>query len=438
MSTGRRVRMAIYNYVTKDAKLCALSEAYFGKTPTLLEIEKQIGIIRQNALKRFSDINRSEEVLKLNRLFEKQFGMDCFSLHIDKNDVINAYTVPIGMRFDIALNDNIAKKVEATKEGGYRFKPNNGLCIICNVYYGLIKQESITDAEILAIILHELGHNFADAFNKQIEVMNRNTASLIYYSIIYNAVIGTLLSFVIGGIIIIPTAISRIRDNSNSVIIEKEKKTRKRYIVSFFDGVQSHFQDMGDFVSEVTNRLFGKWKLKLYKRVYELTKQDKYVKKDPNRFNEVIADKFAGVYGYGPEQASALMKMEKIPTKAEKFVEWLPGGDLTNQKFNEIVKDFYRFDCHPHIIQRINEEIKLLNYELDKSDLDPKLVRAMREQVKELERLKNESMKVCKEAEHNEKVRAEFYRFVNTKDPDAVSKKIEDEINKAFDEYVKK
>ena len=60
------------------------------------------------------------------------------------------------------------------------------------------------------------------------------------------------------------------------------------------------------------------------------------------------------------------------------------------------------------------------------------------EQVKELERLKNESMKVCKEAEHNEKVRAEFYRFVNTKDPDAVSKKIEDEINKAFDEYVKK
>ena len=64
--------MAIYNYVTEDAKLCALSEAYFGKTPTLLEIEKQIGIIRQNALKRFSDINRSEEVLKLNRLFEKQ------------------------------------------------------------------------------------------------------------------------------------------------------------------------------------------------------------------------------------------------------------------------------------------------------------------------------------------------------------------------------
>lgn len=430
--------MAIYNYVTDDAKLCALSEAYFGKTPTLLEIEKQIGIIRKNALKKYSDINRSEEVLKLNRLFEKQFGMECFSLHIAKNDVINAYTTPVAMRFDVAFNELLSKKVTGDPKNGYRFKPDNNLCIICTVYLGLIKLEQFTDGEILAVILHELGHNFADAFNKTIEVYNKNVAAMMFYNIIYTTIFQIIISAGTGILIALPMAMSKILNNTNDVIVEKEKKTNKRRIVSFLDGVQANFQDMGAFMSGVTNRLFGKWKLKLYKKYYTIIGMEKAMKKNPNRFNEVIADKFAGIYGYGPEQASVLLKMKKTPTKSERFVGHLPGGKLTNEKYNDIVKDFYRFDCHPHIIQRINEEIKLLNYELDKSDLDPKLVKAMRAEVKELERLKNESMKVCKEAEHDEKVRAEFYRFVNTKDPDAVSKKIEDEINKAFDEYVKK
>lgn len=431
--------MAIYDYITEEAKFYAVLEAYFGKTPTLLEIEQQIGVIRQNAIKKYSEINRSEEVLKLNRLFEKQFGMDVFSLHIDKSGQVNAYTIPVALRFDIAFNQYISKKVEATKEGGFRFKPNNGLSIICTVNYGLISNPNFTDGEILAVILHELGHNFADAFNKCIETMNKNIANYLYYQIIYQAIIGTCLTLVVGGIFVIPAAIEKIRGNKSSVLKKREQRTRKRRFVSFLGGVQASLRDMGDFVNSVQARFSSKHRerLKRYKDYLAKRGYEKDVKDSGHRYNEVIADKFAGIYGYGPEQGSALMKMEKLPSKAEKFVEGLPGGSAANQDFNDIVKDFYRFDCHPHIIQRINEEIKLLKYELEKSDLDPRLVKAMKSQVKELEQMKNESMKVYEEMSHNDKARAEFFRFVNTKDPDAVSDKVEEEINKAFDSFFK-
>ena len=131
--------MSIYAQNIIDYKYQLVNEAYFGKNETFLEMEKQIGIIREKALSKFTDINRSPEVLKLNRLFEKQFGMDVFALHVEKSEIINAYTIPVALNFDIALNTNLSKMVVADKQNGYRFKEGNDLCIICNVYLGLLK-----------------------------------------------------------------------------------------------------------------------------------------------------------------------------------------------------------------------------------------------------------------------------------------------------------
>ena len=79
-----------------------IDEAYIGKTDILLQVEEQFGIIK-NTLKKGQDFNSKPEVQKLNRLIEKQFGMDIFCLYIEDKNEMDAATDTIGTKFDLAL-----------------------------------------------------------------------------------------------------------------------------------------------------------------------------------------------------------------------------------------------------------------------------------------------------------------------------------------------
>ena len=123
----------LYNY--RDNYI--VNEAYVGKTKTLMEIEEQIGKIREN-LGFFKSINSSKEVLALNRLLEKQFGPDIAAVKIYNSNSPNAYTMVIGKRFDIAENVKMSDMVMADKQNGYKFVPNNNFVLLVNIAYGLI------------------------------------------------------------------------------------------------------------------------------------------------------------------------------------------------------------------------------------------------------------------------------------------------------------
>ena len=124
------------NSVFVDEHVKYITEVYFGKLPFLLEVEKAIHDLRTpENLNKFKDLDASEPVQKINRLMEQGFGMECFSLQIKHNDTINAYTIPVAIRYDVALDMNINELVYATQNEGYRFKPDNNLCIICYMYY---------------------------------------------------------------------------------------------------------------------------------------------------------------------------------------------------------------------------------------------------------------------------------------------------------------
>ena len=84
--------MSLYgNSIIDYRNTQVVNEAYVGKTPTLEEIEKKIGELRENI--KFSDnLNRSDKITEINRLFEKQFGMDIFALKVLQTKYIDAYT----------------------------------------------------------------------------------------------------------------------------------------------------------------------------------------------------------------------------------------------------------------------------------------------------------------------------------------------------------
>lgn len=428
--------MAVYGkYLSRDIRY-VINEAYVGKTETLLEMEDAINKIRANC-KKFTDINKSKEVQALNRLFEKQFGMEIFALQVDQSNTMNAYTIPINTRFDVGMKTNISRYVVGDKKTGYRFKEGNGLGIMACIYWGLLMNPEFTDAEILAVLLHELGHNFADAIYDKIKFANQDWAKG-YYA--FSIMIAIVQAITIVGIPAAIATVKNIKDNTNKEVVKKAKKKTKNPLRGISNGIKSSLGNISAFVNEVMARLGGGLGLKLAKIGVDKEKNKEYLKsKNTGRQNEVIADKFAGVYGYGPDQVSALLKMHEYKSAAEKFVDKIPLiGKLRNASFADALKDIHDFDVHPHVIQRANEEIKLLKAELEKTDLDPKLAKVIREQIKQMEDMIKKATTVVEESQKSEKVRAAYYAYINGEDPDAVNEEIEDEIHDALDKALEK
>lgn len=422
----------LYNY--RDNYI--VNEAYVGKTKTLMEIEEQIGKIREN-LGFFKSINSSKEVLTLNRLLEKQFGPDIAAVKIYNSNSPNAYTMVIGKRFDIAENVKMSDMVMADKQNGYKFVPNNNFVLLVNIAYGLIADPQYTDAEIVAVILHEIGHNFADCIYDRIDIANKSMMNRLKQIILESRL--ALIFSIIG----IPMAIKYqgyLRTFNNQRQNDKEKKAQSKkpsFIKGIINGMVGKCKDLRSFTNAVVARLFGKSDLMAAKRAMEIKGAKQAARKSLDRQNEVIADKFAGVYGYGPDQASALIKLEGTPSSAEKFVNKLGGfGRKANEAYNDLIRDICDYDCHPQVIQRINEEIKLLENEIKKEDIDPKVKNAIQDQLNQLRRIIAENIKSNDKFSKDKNAQMIYNAYINNECPDAVDQEIEDAIENALNDVL--
>lgn len=417
--------MGIYSPLLEYVNIVGLSEAYIGKTDTLLEMEEAIGKVRERALKKFTDINKSPEVLAFNRLMEKQFGMDCYALYIDQSDTVNAYTRVVGARFDIALKDNISDWVEGDRQGGYRWKEGNQLCVMACIYLGLLKNPSFTNEEIIAILLHELGHNFADAIYDDIKIANQKYMEEAKLYLIISSIISFGLA--------LPMAIAAYIKNTNKYERKKGKKNHKNIFRGISQGLHSIGDNFYNFWSSVKMRIKGGSAYERYKMWLDAQGYKKAARESLGRQNEVIADKFAGVYGYGPAQVSALFKMDKIESKAEKFVKKIPiiGAD-NNDSFNAAIVDLNDYDVHPHNIQRANEEIALLKKEVERTDVDPKLKKIMNAQITQIQNILKEETKIIQDGSKSAKAKEAYYAYITGKCPMAVDEEIEDKIEDAL------
>lgn len=428
-----------------------INEAYIGKSDTLIEMENQIGAIRAKIREKgfYTDMTNLPETIRLNRLFEKQFGMDVCAIKIINSEQINAYTQMVALNFDVGLKYNdLSIFVTADKDSGFRFVPDNNFAVIINIFSGLLMNETLTDGELLAILLHELGHNFADFIYNDIEIYNRDVIRiyhdqliglLIYYSIL--AVCTLFLNPTVDSALVEVLQALFGKQFNNKKKNASERKTQKKKpskLKGILNGLSAKINDWINYKMEVLNRLGGGKYIRNYKRqLGDKAKEEN--KKSPSRQNEVIADKFAGVCGYGPEIASALMKMGKIKSRAQEYISHLDKAKQdANSDYEDACRDFHEFDCHPQLVQRINSEISLLERELAKESLDPKLKKAMQDQLKELKAILKESTKVYNELSKDEKAQQLYNDYINNNCPKAVSDELEEKIEEAFDNVIKK
>lgn len=375
------------------SKSIVTNEAYFGKSKDLLAIEEQLHVVRKkfiNSNKYFGDYNGDLDVLKLNRLFEKAFNIGCFSMNFNRSSMINACTLPVGLKWDTgqALNPGKMKSLTIVDKNGMKFKKENHLCIICNINTGLIFNLEYTDAEILAIILHELGHNFAEALDPKVAM---NSLVLSYVQILLDIINCIQGQFTLN-------SLSPQLFNFAGKI---EKQLREylymncKPIVSIYNTGQGVMGFVKDGVINLAT-VFGM--INPFANIMQtvIQKTVNLALKPTGYRNEKIADRFATMHGYGTELTSALSKMEDSGAGiwVKETLNDIPVvGCLLNFAPSMVAIMIGAFDEHPMWSERLEDQIRALEYELKSSSLDPKMKQEIQSQIKQIKDLKSKIIK---------------------------------------------
>lgn len=263
----------------------AVNETYFGKSKELEIIEKSF----DKAIQSKDKIDASSLGIVAKQL-QKKFGFDNVSIGIDKTPGLNAYTY-----IDIAD----IKKMKIKTSEGYKALPGN-TCSILVVFSPAMLSGVLSGKELTAITLHEIGHQFASKrilnssslrymasyirglseLDKIIRIASQETNSIADMFMMIRRVISKLTE----------DAVFAIKYVINTLILLKDiLKTTT---------LKDTYNLIGD--STKSNRIMN------YIKNFDKVKKPIKV----HDLEEEMADSFATIYGYGPELASALTKIE--------------------------------------------------------------------------------------------------------------------------------
>lgn len=368
-----------------------LTEVYIGKTKELLLAETQLDIFRKKYMSKYvfnTRVNSDKDLLKFDRMMEDIFGFGCFTLHIHNQPSVNAFTMPIDFRCDYRNpTDNII-----ADKNGFKFKKEYSYAAILGIYSGLIFNPAFTTPEVMALLLHEIGHNFNSALNKS----NGTFTNII-------VTIETFISIMSGS----PLALINTIKNSNQMRMAldtagknmREQNAIPVIVYDVFKQLQSVLNTTALTINDIL-RVGSLGTLTIITALYNCVRSAlMYIINPANIITKIIglnikykseltADNFPTIYGYGPELASALNKFEGAEGDSSSIImrsfNKIPVLS-TIMHCNEIPVFFLAqmFDEHPHSTARIKDQLDLLNLELSKQDMDPKMVDRIKKDIKE-------------------------------------------------------
>lgn len=430
--------MLLQNYVP-------VTEAYFGKTKNLMEVEKLIGKIIRELTVDFKDvgkriinapkINKSKENKQIEALLCKEFGFKEMILHWDGSPTLNAWTVTHGI---IKLADGSEPTLPIKSgEGKYYDSKHKYICVV-NIYAGFIDAKTPAE-EIVACILHEIGHNFACT-----PVVN--VVSMLEWAFLpinlYRAYTSLDDIFSAG---------HAVQDGKHNPDVAKDLEKCKeigknafiqailawfrfgrywdlvqhgifRVFQSLFpDVVKAELQEMDEWIVNNKNKVLAEWK----RYMDEIEKLKEYYKKNPSFLNfgvlldggieiatlifwhdftvvqhflslqegysnEVFADSFASAYGYGAATVALQRRIEYYVLNNRALAKTNEYNVYNQYIFvmSQIMTTF--LDEHPASQTRMKNQIDKLKRDLADDDVDPRIRKELMKDLERAEKIYNE------------------------------------------------
>lgn len=446
-------------------RLTTIEEAYIGKTKEILEIENYFDLFKRSYDPK-KDYRFNKDYKNLCKSFEKAFGFEGFYLMVVPDvNTLNAGTIPYSLRADYIINPNKLKNyVEISPNGYFKLKEENGFICFAVIYAGLLMEDTFTAKEITAIFLHEIGHNFSDIISGKIKFANANTLMLPFYISLFtiiSAITNPIDKYgnynkyenskeIIKRFLEGTYRIINVNDNNIKDIFDRNKKEKKNDKMA-----QKNYEEYNkpgsiyDVIKDLITILFNAYifSLKVLKKYayksYEIfTIGAKAIFGHIRKTDEIIADKFTYLYGYGQELASALTKLSSMNEKHEsdvtKIIKKVPIiGNLFNLgRIGVSMLDTLIFDEHPFTIQRVNSILNSLEIEASKTT-NPKIKKSLEENIKEINKIKEEYLKINPTGSPTEKEKEIFNNIINKISPYGyISKNKDSKIDYKFDKTI--
>lgn len=401
-------------------------EVYIGKNKDILAMERQLGKYRAKYMSGMKgDAYYDEDIRKFESMVEDYFGFDCFQLLVKDIKIGNAFTYPLGMRFDIKN----PKKMIISNSKGFKFKKEAKYAGIVMVYSGLMFNREFTDEEIMAVILHEIGHNFQSALNEQVGILNGYHKALLIPVLFLQVLMDPL-----NGITDIVSTILGLTNTARKINIKLT-----RYLIDInpiFKFAATVCNQTSDIITNLLlegNSLKDILTLGIFNVAYAVYGSMVTVLnflvhpliaalislpiKTKNKMEEKIADNFATIYGYGPAQGRALAKLEDSEKSNlmvfDSIMRKIPVlGKLYQMNSDIAYIIIMQFDEHPHNVYRISSQIAMLENELKKSDLKPEMKKRIQNDLKQLKKDTNAYLQTSNGIRDNNFIAKAYAKFL--------------------------
>jgi len=390
-------------------------EAYFGiNNPLVSRLESNISLMRSKIfsivedkpLIKYSDIVKliESETKELSQIIEEEMNIEkCTIGYTSKNTFYN-----IGAIFNknIYKNESEYKKLKNSfdeiieSKNGYRFKNKNGVYVNLVFSLNVLKNDIFSDKEIVAIILHELGHATVQIVHGlDIYILKHYMLKILDGSVKIKIEPGENEKEIKQEIL---DELSNVIDKNNDETYETARsllkntnvddKLSKSIIIDFKNldtkSVSKYVEvNKGSHLDSPSYVIYKK-KDSIFDKIFKsiggffftffipflipsILKYNKKIKETNENANmisteESIADNFAFAYGLGPELQSAQKKLQKrITYDSSGNITKIPMLD-TLSSYSELVEDFADAAAgYPSDPKRVANNYIACKYELD-------------------------------------------------------------------------
>lgn len=394
-------------------QLLSITEAYFGDD-ILKKAQTHLSNYRKDVMENSSFLKYSHpELIAFDREIEKIFGFYVFDLNIVEAKLTNAGTLPISWKPGYNLRN--PNKCTFNRKTGYKYDPELKYCCSMDIYTGIFANPEYTDREVMAVILHEIGHNFQEVALDYdgkfgLNFIKRNMGALMYFKVIVDSIVQSITKA--NPMIAVDTVKSLVESLfTTSMWFERmEADATKLFARSFpaafrtLDIFMTGTGKVSGFLTDIVGSVMYLFNtFLLYNPLTLLLNVGITLLGGMNPINMVtlgvayneerFADNFATMYGYGPETASVQKKFAThgFTNSAQNVLNHSPMigafADLVWAPINVATR---MFDEHPSHTVRMEDQAKLLRRELERNSNNPRMKQQIKKEMLEVEAIARE------------------------------------------------
>lgn len=365
------------------SELNILNEAYYGKNKYLLECEESFSIIKQelddNAIiKKYVSVKITEKMLdeisKVEKKIKELFNFKDVYIELVNMGQCNAYTFSDIYNPITAVNHT--KNATEIGEYGIRYTDGNKKYLYVALGTELFTVGDMTPAEVVSILLHEIGHNFYDTNGSTSLAKTLGYVGLAIHDIILYLERGD---------------VHNAMDLATMVLTPRAKLAMidKRLIhdVDFIKKMHLLLAPLKGIANNILTILSSMLSLPFAIATFPIRFLQSFLSLvNPfaiDRFrNEKFSDNFAATYGYGVEAMKSDAKLAVSPTVSSKIPILKILDDYGGSIY--LAGSFLAIP-YPTTYNRIEAQIKYLKAQVNRVT-DPRLKKLLNDDIKMAEK----------------------------------------------------